>query len=117
MTAPDDLERMLKGQQAPPGDIPILGQSQQVPVFTGLPVGPNETITVDDLVEMDDREFKNLFLSVIISMMGGIYVPPDRIDDLKAEAAEAGLEVADNPNTADEEEAPHGPGDDLDPED
>lgn len=115
MTSPDDLERMLKGEQAPPGDIPILGQQQQVPVFTGLPVGPNETITIDDLVEMDDREFKNLFLSVIISMMGGIYVPPDKIDDLKEEAAKSGLDVVGNPKG--EEKSPDGPVDDLDPED
>ena len=90
------------------GDIPILGQTQATPVLRGLPISPTEVLTVDDLVKMDDREFKNLFLSVIISMMGGIYVPEEQIEQFKKEAAAAGVTVSDSPS---------GPGEDHDPED
>lgn len=80
-----DINRILAEGKPPPvaGNVPILGQAQSLPVFSGIPVGPNQVLPAEQIYKMDDRQFRDLMISAIVSLMGGMYVPPDRLTELK----------------------------------
>jgi hypothetical protein len=115
-----DLNNLLNKQQAgmapPPGpDVPILGQSQSVPVFAGLPVGPNQLLPAEAVLKMSEREFRELMMAVLVGMMGGMYVPPEKVDELKEdgtlvpvneddEPSEDNEDTVESPEALDEEE-------------
>jgi hypothetical protein len=86
-----DIEKLIaasKGELPPGvagGGIPDLGK--QVPVMHGIPVN-NKLMTIHDLVELSEGEFRELFLASIISLAGGIYMPPPDPTPAPEEASE-----------------------------
>lgn len=71
-----DINRLLaeaKNAGIDPSGVPLLGQ--QVPVMHGIPVN-GKVMTIYDLEEMSDVQFRELFLAAIISLAGGVYAPP-----------------------------------------
>jgi hypothetical protein len=77
-----DINKLIaqsKGQLPPnvASDVPILGQ--QVPVMHGIPVN-GKLMTINEVVNLSEGEFRELFLAAIISLAGGVYMPaPDPI--------------------------------------
>ena len=81
-----DINKLIaqsKGQ-LPSGlakDVPLLGQ--QVPVMHGIPVN-GKLMTINEVVELSEGEFRELFLAAIISLAGGMYMPaPDPAPETK----------------------------------
>lgn len=72
-----NLERLIAESKADPsnmGGVPLLGQ--QVPVFHGLPVN-NGIMTIETIRSLTEDQFRELFVAVIVGLMGGIYMPPN----------------------------------------
>lgn len=68
-----DVDRMIAAAAANK-DIPILGQSQKQ-IMNGLNInGMNMTIV--EIEQLPEREFRELMLAVIINLVGGVYAPP-----------------------------------------
>jgi len=82
-----DIEKMIanaKAEAAGPvrGEVPILGQQQ--PLLRGIPVNGG-LLTIHEIEKMSEREFRELFLGVIVNLLGGIYAPaPPPIEDPEA---------------------------------
>jgi len=76
-----DVNKMIKEAKGIPSGVsgvPILGQ--QVPVMHGIPVN-GKLMTINDLVELSEGEFRELFLAAIISLAGGVYMAPVEVHE------------------------------------
>ena len=109
-----DLNNLLNKKKDPATGVPILGQQEQVPVFSGLPLGPNQVLPTEAILELTDKEFRELFIAVVVGMMGGMYVPPERLDDLKGDGTIVPAEASED---APEPSESTSVGVELDPED
>lgn len=70
-----NFERLIAESKSDPagmGGVPLLGQ--QVPVFHGLPVN-NGIMTMEAIRSLTEDQFRELFVAVIVGLMGGIYMP------------------------------------------
>lgn len=74
MSDPYDINKLIAESK---GDVPILGQ--QVPVLHGLPVNGG-IMTVEAIQNLTEDQFRELFVAAIIGMMGGVYMPPPKVD-------------------------------------
>lgn len=77
-----DIDKMLKEGHGLPTDengVPILGQQKQIPVFNGLPVN-GRIMSLDELCELTDRQFRELFIAAVVSLSGGMYMPAEMAD-------------------------------------
>lgn len=82
-----NVDKMLKEGHGLPTDengVPILGQQQQVPVFNGLPVN-GRIMTLDEMCELTDRQFRELFIAAVVSLSGGMYMPTEEIEKVQAQ--------------------------------
>ena len=78
MSKDKDVEAMIaaaKAGGALPNDkgVPIL--NQRPPIMHGIPVNGG-LLTIDAVEKMSERAFRELFLGVIVNLLGGVYVPP-----------------------------------------
>lgn len=68
-----DVEAMIAAaKRGTTEDVPILGQ--QAPVLRGIPVNGG-LLTINELEGMSERAFRELFLGVIVNLLGGVYAP------------------------------------------
>lgn len=72
-----DLNRLKGGQVPPeanvPGGVPLLGQ--QVPVLPGISVN-NQMVTIYELLQFSEAQFREFVLAVLVHMGGAVYSPP-----------------------------------------
>lgn len=68
----DDIDRLVR-EAAQKQQVPLLGQ--QKPVMHGLNIN-GMTMTINEIEQLPEREFRELVLAVIINLVGGIYAPP-----------------------------------------
>lgn len=68
----DDIDRIVREAQAKQS-VPLLGQ--QKPMMPGLSIN-GMLMTINEIEQLPEREFRELMLAVIINLAGGIYVPP-----------------------------------------
>ena len=65
----DNLEEIL----ARSGDIPILGQTQ-IPVMSGININ-GSILTIHEINQLTEEQFRELVLAIFINLMGGVYSP------------------------------------------
>ena len=89
MTDQYDINKLIAEakKDLPPGvdGVPLLGQ--QVPVLQGIPVNGG-LMTIHDIVELSEAEFRELFLATVINMTGAMYSPAPPPPDLDSEEQE-----------------------------
>lgn len=83
MSDPYDINKLIAESKAanPLNDpnIPLLGH--QVPVMSGLEVN-QEILTINEIEKLSERDFRELFLATIITLIGGMYAPAPPKDQL-----------------------------------
>lgn len=67
----DEIDRLVKAA-ASKQQVPLLGQ--QKPLMHGLNIN-GMTMTIAEIEQLPEREFRELMLAVIINLVGGIYAP------------------------------------------
>ncbi len=67
----DPIDRIVKEAQKGQG-VPLLGQ--QKPLMHGLNIN-GMTMTINEIEQLPEREFRELVLAVIINLVGGVYTP------------------------------------------
>jgi len=81
-------------------EVPILGQ--QRPAMSGLNIN-GMTMTINEIAQLPETEFRELMLAVIINLVGGVYSPPPIPADEATEAPEDESEEVAEEATEDEE--------------
>ena len=85
----EDLSKLLKEGKGIPGiagNAHDLSQPAPPPMMSGIMVN-GQVWTIKELEQLEDADFREFFLGVIIGMMGGHYVSARAIDQANQEAA------------------------------
>lgn len=95
----DEIDRLVKAAQQKQA-VPLL---QQKPTMHGLNIN-GMTMTIHEIEQLPEREFRELMLAVIINLVGGIYAPaPDVAEEVDNALAEDENEPIVSPIAPDEE--------------
>ena len=68
----NDMDRLLAAAAAKQ-EVPVLGQ--QRPPMSGLNIN-GMTMTINEIAQLPEVEFRELMLAVIVNLIGGVYAPP-----------------------------------------
>lgn len=93
MSDPYDINKLIsdakKSGAINDPSVPLLGY--QPPVMSGIQVN-DQTLTINELESLSERDFRELFLATIITLTGGFYVPAAPVDTPEQEQGSVDVE-------------------------
>ena len=84
----EDLSKLLKQGQGVPGAAGAhdLSQPAAPPMMSGIMVN-GQSWTINEVEQLEEGDFREFFLGVVVGMMGGHYVSARAIEQAEAAAA------------------------------